>query len=367
MMCRRLRFFLPAGLVVAWILTLSALAQTPPVSGGVAVMKVGVYSSPPFAMTNAVGQWEGLSVELWDMMAQDLKIQYQLVPQTRVDIVRGLRDHRLDVGLGRFVPNAEDEVVVDFTHAYYFSGVGMAIRDVAEMHHWMTVANLLTSPQVLHMLALVLGTLLISGAGMWWLERKRNPDHFGGGVLHGIGTGIWWSAATMTTVGYGDKVPRTPSGRVMALVWMLIGIVVIAAFTSTMTSVLTASRLDTHIDGARDLRHMKVTTLENSMGAAYLRAHHLWFDAVDSVDSALSRLNSGQTEVVVYDIPELKYHAIRPPFLALQVLPHNLCQQGYVIMLQDKSPFIAVLDETLLRLTVTSAWQDIMMKYTGGE
>ena len=61
-----------------------------------------------------------------------------------------------------------------------------------------------------------------------------------------IGTGLWWAAQTVTTVGYGDNVPTSVAGRLIAVLVMLLGIgfltVVTAAITSTF--VANARRLD---------------------------------------------------------------------------------------------------------------------------
>jgi voltage-gated potassium channel len=55
-----------------------------------------------------------------------------------------------------------------------------------------------------------------------------------------IGSGLWWAVQTVTTVGYGDSVPVTAGGRLVAAVVMLFGIgfltVITAAITSTFVS-----------------------------------------------------------------------------------------------------------------------------------
>ena len=55
-----------------------------------------------------------------------------------------------------------------------------------------------------------------------------------------IGSGLWWAVQTVTTVGYGDKVPTTASGQLFASLVMLLGIgfltVITAAITSTFVS-----------------------------------------------------------------------------------------------------------------------------------
>jgi voltage-gated potassium channel len=47
---------------------------------------------------------------------------------------------------------------------------------------------------------------------------------------------MWWGITTMTTVGYGDVVPKTPEGRLAATVLMILGIGLFSAVTATVTS-----------------------------------------------------------------------------------------------------------------------------------
>lgn len=54
--------------------------------------------------------------------------------------------------------------------------------------------------------------------------------------FHSIGQGLWWSVQTVTTVGYGDVVPTTTSGRLIAVFVMLTGIAFLTVITATITS-----------------------------------------------------------------------------------------------------------------------------------
>ena len=47
--------------------------------------------------------------------------------------------------------------------------------------------------------------------------------------------GIWWAFVRATTVGYGDISPGTLYGRIIAMVFMLVGIGLISTVTSTIT------------------------------------------------------------------------------------------------------------------------------------
>ena len=51
----------------------------------------------------------------------------------------------------------------------------------------------------------------------------------------------------MTTVGYGDRAPRSVLARIFAFFWVLVGLVIISIFTATVTTTLTALSLSNDI------------------------------------------------------------------------------------------------------------------------
>jgi voltage-gated potassium channel len=76
--------------------------------------------------------------------------------------------------------------------------------------------------------SLTVSIAIISGVPMHFTDKKTYPD---------IGDGLWWAVQTVTTVGYGDLVPTSTAGRLVAALVMVVGIgfltVVTAAITST--------------------------------------------------------------------------------------------------------------------------------------
>ena len=73
-----------------------------------------------------------------------------------------------------------------------------------------------------------------------------------------IGSGLWWAAQTVTTVGYGDNVPQTLPARLVAVLVMLFGIgfltVITAAITSTFVS--RSSRVNAETATAEQIRQL---------------------------------------------------------------------------------------------------------------
>ena len=67
------------------------------------------------------------------------------------------------------------------------------------------------------------------------VERLVDPDTFGN-----VWLGMWWAIQTVTTVGYGDIVPGTTAGKVIASFLMLGGLSLFAVVTGAITSAFVA-------------------------------------------------------------------------------------------------------------------------------
>jgi voltage-gated potassium channel len=96
---------------------------------------------------------------------------------------------------------------------------------------WAERLTLLRAVRTIIAVALLL--VLIAGA----LERIVEPA-----VFTSLGLAYWFAVSTVTTVGYGDVVPHSVAGRVVAVVLMLTGLSLIPTLTSVVVSVLVSKR-----------------------------------------------------------------------------------------------------------------------------
>lgn len=79
-------------------------------------------------MKRADGHWQGISVKLWESIAEELSLSYEYQELPLQGILDGLSDKSLDVGFSALTITAEREKLFDFTHPFYTTGLGIAAK-----------------------------------------------------------------------------------------------------------------------------------------------------------------------------------------------------------------------------------------------
>lgn len=342
--------------VLACVATFAVQAQT--------TLSVGLRHNPPFVIAQEGEAPSGLAVSLWNDIATDLGHEVNWVPQTNVSqMLSALENGQIDVAVGALTVTADRESRVDFSHPYFRGGIGIATR--AESGLVATLVSLVSWPFIQSLVVLGL-VLLLFGVLVWLAERRRNPEQFGGSPAQGVGAGFWWSAVTMTTVGYGDKAPVTLGGRTIALVWMFLSVITISSFTAAIASAVTVGRLSSQVQGVADLRQASVLTVNGSSSDAVLREMGIGARGVDDPGAALDALIGGQTDAVVYDAPILKARLLDKPADGIVVLPTLVRDEDYAFGLQPGSALRKAVNEALLKRTRSPEWAQTRQQYLGG-
>jgi len=334
-----------------------ALAQSEP-------LKVGITPVPPFVMESEDGNWEGISVELWQQVAEGLDQDYTLVPLTFNELLAQVESGDIDVAVGALTMTAERESRFDFSHPFFQTGLSIAVPQAPKQGLLASLGALLSWQFVSVVIALG-GLLLAVGFILWLVERKRNPEQFGGTAAQGIGASFWWAAVTMTTVGYGDKAPLSFAGRIVALVWMFAGLIMVASFTAAITSSLTVSNLQHQIQGPEDLERAHVATIANTASEQYLRDERIRHELYPDLTTAMASVANGETDAVVYDRALLQYRNLQMGDERLTLLPGIFQQQLYGLALPSGSSLRGPVSEQVLAVTESSDWQDIVRRYLG--
>ena len=337
-----------------------------PSGDGVAKLAVGTMRIPPFVLRGDDGQWSGLSIELWKRIAAELKLEFEFreYDYDPAGLSSAIERRQIDVAIAAIPITLEGESRFDFSHPYFAAGLGIAVRTEPQRGMLATLASFLT-PQFLGTVGGLLALLVVMGMLIWTLERRQVAGHFDRHPLRGIGEGVWWAAVTMTTTGYGDKVPVGWGGRVLGLLWMFASIFLIALFSATLASSFVVNRLKTGVTGPADLPRARVAAVSGTAGEQWLGAQGLQARTYPFVIQASKALQRGDVEALIYERPILGHMIKQYGWRELEILPHVLAVRDYAIALPAESPLKEPINRALLKIVHGPQWKDAVQHYVG--
>ncbi len=350
--------------VLVWPAPLNAADQAQPAEAARQALRVAISEVPPFVIHEPDGSWRGISIDLWREVAKTLGYEFQLLPMPFKDVLPSLEAGKVDVVVGALTVTADREARVDFTHAFYQTGLAIAVRQQGADSVWTVLRSLFTWRFVSLVLGLA-GLLFVAGALLWLFERHRNRQQFGGTTAEGLGHGFWWAAVTMTTVGYGDKSPVKVGGRLVAIVWMFAGLVMVSGFTAALTSALTIDSLQGEIAGPRDLQRVHVATVAGTASARFLDNERIRHSTFPDARSAMQAVQRGQTDAVVYDQPILQYRNAELSQGGLRLLPGTFENQAYAFAVANGNALREPIGQAILHIIEGGAWPELKRKYLG--
>ena len=329
------------------------------------LLNVAVYNAPPFGFQNPDSTFGGLMVELWEDISRDLGCRniYHLTDMDQ--LLSGLQKKEYDIGLGAISITPKRESLVDFSQAVNPSGTGIATaassNQNAFKNYWKPI--LISLIRLIGSLILV---LIMSGTIVWLVERKYNVNNPSERNIQGLGDGLWWSAVTMTTVGYGDKVPNSQIGKVLGIIWIFTSIILLSLFTANASAILTTKRLQSHIQSEEHLRQVRVGAAQKSSGEEFLIREHIDYTPYEDIELAIDAMLKGEIDAVVSNVPVLKYlNRSRQYYGKMAISSRLLLKNNMGIALQEESPLKEEVDRILLQKIAEPKWQKAVYNYLG--
>ena len=286
-------------------------------------------------------------------------IYYKTVPEVLNAVISG----ECDMNFSGITITAEREKRVDFSHPFFDSGLLVAVKKDPKSGLTNLVLKILRVIG-LSLIIFLIGLTVVAHA-IWFIEKNdKHRKSFPTAYKKGILDAYWWAVVTMTTVGYGDKCPRKFIGRMVASVWMIIGIVWFAAFTATLTSSLTLSRIGHgEIKGLTDLNNKTVSVIKGTTSENFIRYYDVTVMLVETFDDLIRNLKAENVDAVVYDAPALMYVAKHDP--SIKVVGTMFDQQKYGMVFPEgrHDHYLEIFNVAILEMQKSGEYQKIYNKW----
>ena len=328
-------------------------------------LRVGIKVEPPFIIKESGGSYSGLSVDLWLSIAGDKGVNYEFIEyKDHLGLIRALDFQEIDLTINPIHVNEIRLKMFDVTQPFYVSYIGVATTNVKKTQVGNFLRNFF-SLRFFRIVALLILIIFIFGTVLWLVERDENRRQFRPGLI-GLFDGLWWSAVTITTVGYGDKAPKTRLGRIIAIVWMLTAIVIISGFTASIASTLTVQSLGRTIEDLEDMRKSgNIGSIYASSSEEFLNNNDISIQELyPDIEQALHALSAQDIEVLVYDRTVLDYTISQLQLTTkVSLLQVSFNQQYRSFFLPKNSPHQSWINPLLVRKINEASWPELLKKY----
>ena len=356
--------------VPKWRLIWLWVCIIPPLAGNVcsqversatAEILVGVTDTPPVYFKADNGTWEGLGIEIWQSVAREMGASFEFREFHEFGaLLEAVKNGEIDA-IPCLPAELQHEVAMDLSQSYYKSGLAIAVPMIEGDSKWRRIVANFFSKEFLGAVGLLFLACLAAGFVVSFFERPRKDELEG--AIKGLGHGLWWSFVTMTTVGYGDKTPKTTGGRTVAVVWMLLSVVFLASFTAHITSSLTVGELRGKVGGFDDLYRARVGSITKSEADKYLADRGIAAMSFQSVQDGLKAVADNQIDAFVLNKLVLQHLAKTEYSGQVRVLPGIFDEYFVAVALKSNSPLREPVNQALLKLMKTEGWRELFNRY----
>ncbi|MGE8154032.1 transporter substrate-binding domain-containing protein [Pseudomonas vancouverensis] len=324
-------------------------------------LRIAIADIAPFVLPQTTIP-EGFSIDLWNELARRMHVEFSWVKvPAGADLLPAMQRGDADAAIAAITMTPERERVVDFSLPYFDSGLRIMVRaqnqdTVMETFWsvpWLAISQLVG-------IALVIVFLL---ANLVWLIERKQDANFQKPYLRAIGEGLWVTMLIIATGEHGERNAANLWKRILVPAMWLIGVVLIAQLTATVTSSQTIARLQSNIRGPDDLAGKTIATVPGSVAADYLTQHSLPFVNVYTAVDGIRMLTHGDVQAIVYDAPTLQYWSAKRGNGALIVVGPLFRPEKYGIAVPTGSPLRKSINEALLALYEDGTYELIYTKW----
>lgn len=308
-------FFIAFALAQSTPAASTPAASTPAASTPAAVsattpriLQVGTTTRRPYTWQQSDGTWTGPAIQLWDKIAKQAGLQYELKGYTSEELsALELNSYKTDRSLDVFASgveiNAVQNNICDFSQPFDAGGYSL-VTHTRGITLPRTIIKRVMTFEVLIWLVFMLIATVIAGSIIRLVEKKNNPSHFAN--KDSFVNGMWWAISTLSTVGYGDFVPKTRAGKLVGGVWIFISIILVAIFSATIVATLTVGQLTPYFKSIKSMKSNLVGIIERPNSRYVANKLGVMPRIYATPDDAFTALENNEIEGFLHPTNELR-------------------------------------------------------------
>jgi polar amino acid transport system substrate-binding protein len=354
---------LVCGLLVLSLVVYPVQSQQPDAKQS---LLVATRAIPPFVFADK-GELSGFSIDLWRSIASQIGVDSKFVEYPNVvDLLSAVKEGKANTGIAAISITAERQQQFDFSLPMFTGGLQILVRNSKGNNSGTpSIFSLFFSTTLLQVIGLALLLIVIASHVIWLSERNHKEGMIPKSYFPGIFKACWWAAATLAT--QADEMPKGVIGRVLAIIWMFIGVLFVTYFTAVATTSLTVQQLQGDIQSVKDLPGKLVASTSGSTAAKFLKERKISVLEVAKIEQAYDALETQKADAVVFDAPVLLFYAANQGQGKVEVVGSVFREENYGIVLPNNSPYRKPINSALLKLKEDGTYQSLYDKWFSAE
>lgn len=356
------------------------------------------------------GKYEGFTIDYLNALFNELNMKYSFEKNSLQDTLEKVKNGEARIGASAIsITSQRESNGLDFV-PYFNSGLGIMVNEVDKTSNIPKLIELASNVVIVLIIYILVSAHLIwlceQGTGkqsvnlnlkLKELVKKRvemlddengkyKPSQiqalsdeidelrseinslsvcFNDQYFPGIFEGMWWCVVTMSTVGYGDKVPQKWLGKNFGVLTIFFGIVMFG-WVLTSWDTINGQTLEYQINSPMDLNGKKVAVKANTTGEDASRKFGAVIQPVDIADQGYFMLRDGEVDAVVYDWPVMTYYALNSGAGYVHVGKDMFDKQSYGLAFKEGDPLQEKVKRAHLRIVENGVYENIYRKYFNG-
>ena len=348
-----LGFLLAAGLP-------PVLAQT--TEAAHPVLKVAYLPRPPFVMPTDIGL-TGFAIEAWEHAAAKLGLRYEYkIMPTLPALLDAVSRAEVDVAVNNMPITRDRAANMDFTQPWYDGGLRIMVHETRRSGFWDFVWKLRDSGYLRSYMWICIG-ILCATVALTVFDRIFDPDF--PRAWHKGAAESFYDVVSVATTGTASRhrLVFGSFGRVLAALFMIVGLCVKVYVISTVASVIATNALTPQIGSVADLSHKIVGANRGTVAEAFAKETALSLRSFNSLGEAMDALVDNQIAAVIGDAPVLEYYDISHPELPISVVGSVFRPVKYGFAVPTGSPLGRALSVRILEMHENGFLERLRDKY----
>ena len=325
-------------------------------------LRVGVAGQPQFI--NAESTPTGAAVDIWEKIAAENGWGFGYTRFNSIENgLQAITDGSIDILVGNAPINKDNLARVEFSQPFFHSGLQILTTDNQKTLQSRLIGDI-KDLMKLEIFWIIMGGILMLTTAVFFFERKHNPD-FPKGHKEGVAEAFYY---VMTLALTGKSVYKGfPGvlGRMVLLLWVLLGIISVAYVTSSITSAMTVEKLSNTIENPRDLQRKTVAVIADSPAEVFVKNAGIDEIPVNDIQDAVKELLAKRADAVVADAAVLQSFDFNNPRLPLRVVGRVFQVENYGYAMPIGSPLRMPLNRELAKMQESQQIHTILAGYFG--